>query len=124
MRPKSFPKWLKIRTPSMILTSLGHWRNSKVSIDRRQKLLQRSNALAAAGNQRLPQQTRAKYQKAADHLGLSLGLEDALDQKNQQPVFQSQLPSPSYLPQPSPEAPPNQLQESSKELQPVPNLLA
>lgn len=60
-----------------------------MSIDRRQKLLMRSNALAAVGNQDLPQNVRDRYQKAADHLDVSLGLENAQQRKAQQ---QASLP--------------------------------
>ena len=54
-----------------------------MSADRRSRLLMRSNALAAAGNKSLPENIRAGYQKAADHLGVSLDLEDALQQKQE-----------------------------------------
>ena len=63
-----------------------------MNIDRRSKLLQRSNALAAAGNQGLPQQVRDKYQKAADSLGLSVGLENALQTKAENEAMSS-MPS-------------------------------
>jgi hypothetical protein len=84
-------------------------------MDRRTKLLHLSNARAAAGNQSLPQSVRDKYQSAADHLGLSVDLENALNQQQATQVASSL---------PGPEAPPNQQQQASKDLQPVPNLLA
>jgi hypothetical protein len=74
--------------------------------------LQRSNALAAAGNPNLPQSVRDQYQKAADHLDLSLGLEDALNQKAQRQSL-NQLPplnpSPSPFRSQSPDEPPPSL---------------
>ena len=69
-----------------------------MSIDRRTQLLWRSNALAAAGNASLPQKVRDRYQKAADHLDVSLGLQDA-----QQRKAENQPPELSQ----NPEAPPN-----------------
>jgi hypothetical protein len=57
-----------------------------MNADRRTRLLHLSNARAAAGNKTLPQHLRDQAQKAADHLDLSLSLEDALNQKNQPQV--------------------------------------
>ena len=66
-----------------------------MSIDRRTKLLHLSNARAAVGNQSLPQSTRDKYQKAADSLDLSLGLENALQAKAEnQALSTMQSPQP------------------------------
>jgi hypothetical protein len=87
-----------------------------VSIDRRTKLLHLSNARAAAGNQSLPQKVRDQYQRAADQLSLSAGLEDALQTKQENEAMSSmplQPPESSQRITPSlpPNLPPDQQQE-------------
>ena len=101
-------------------------------LDRRTKLLHLSNARAAAGNQSLPQETRDKYQKAADHLGLSVDLENALQDKQEQeamstvqspPPPSSRPTSPSPKPLQSPAEAASQSVADSPQLRPVANLL-
>jgi hypothetical protein len=105
-----------------------------VSIDRRTKLLWLSNARAAAGNMSLPAHVRDKYQSAADHLGLSVDLENALAEKQEREAMSSmQSPPqgasqdtslsqpPSLGQQESPQE--SQEQQSSPLLQPVPSQL-
>ena len=76
------------RPLSMDLTRRGRWRNWRGSMDRRSKLLKLSNALSASQNPNLPNQVRDQYQKAADHLELSVRLEDALRKKLDEPMHQ------------------------------------
>lgn len=59
-----------------------------MSIDRRQMLLQRSNALAASNREDLPPELRAQYRAAFNAADLALGLQDARQRKTN-----SQLPA-------------------------------
>jgi hypothetical protein len=63
--------------------------------ERKRSLLQRSNALAAVGSQRLPPSIRELYKKSLDHGEAALGLADALDRK--QSALQEQPAPPISL---------------------------
>lgn len=73
-----------------------------MSANRRQLLLQRSNSLAAANNQALPQEIRDLYSKAAGQADQALGLQEARDRK-QDKALQSATPEDQTL-QPVPAA--------------------
>ena len=66
-----------------------------MSMDRRTKLLHLSNARAAAGNMSLPAHVRDKYQSAADRLGLSVDLENALAEKQEREAMSSMQSQPA-----------------------------
>lgn len=76
-----------------------------MSIDRKQMLLQRANALAAMNRQDLPLKIRAAYKTAADQADLALGLQDAQARKSSMmlsapPAENALQPQPTLQPTP------------------------